>query len=117
MFFICRYRYPDGESYDDLVTRLEPVIMELERTRSTIVIVCHQGVMRCLMAYLLDRDFDELPYLDVPLHHLYKITPHACGYEVEDIDFNIPSNEYIRSKERKKSSVVQPPKVEPNYSY
>ncbi|KAG8147691.1 hypothetical protein E2320_022376, partial [Naja naja] len=26
-----RYRYPKGESYEDLVQRLEPVIMELER--------------------------------------------------------------------------------------
>ena len=25
------YRYPGGESYEDLVARLEPVIMELER--------------------------------------------------------------------------------------
>ena len=25
------YRYPSGESYEDLVARLEPVIMELER--------------------------------------------------------------------------------------
>jgi len=105
-----RYRYPDGESYDDLVTRLEPVIMELERTRSTIVIVCHQAVMRCLMAYLLDRDFDELPYLDVPLHHLFKVTPHACGYEVEDIEFKIPSNEYKRPNERKTSSFTGAPK-------
>ncbi|XP_063726676.1 6-phosphofructo-2-kinase/fructose-2,6-bisphosphatase-like [Symsagittifera roscoffensis] len=101
-----KYRYPDGESYDDLVTRLEPVIMELERTRSTIVIVCHQAVMRCLMAYLLNRSFDELPYLDVPLHHLFKITPTAYGYEAEDINLNVPSNEYTNSRERRKKSSV-----------
>ena len=28
------YRYPGGESYEDLVARLEPVIMELERFES-----------------------------------------------------------------------------------
>ena len=36
------YRYPMGESYYDLVIRLEPVIMELERSENVLV-VCHQG--------------------------------------------------------------------------
>eukprot|EP00063_Salmo_salar_P027598 XP_014002433.1 PREDICTED: 6-phosphofructo-2-kinase/fructose-2,6-bisphosphatase isoform X2 [Salmo salar] len=49
-----RYRYPKGESYEDLVHRLEPVIMELER-QENVLVVCHQAVMRCLLAYLLDK--------------------------------------------------------------
>jgi len=32
------YRYPRGESYEDLVARLEPVIMELERQENVLVI-------------------------------------------------------------------------------
>ncbi len=39
------YRYPRGESYEDLVARLEPVIMELERQDTTLV-VAHQAVIR-----------------------------------------------------------------------
>ncbi|CAH7683224.1 histidine phosphatase superfamily [Phakopsora pachyrhizi] len=35
------YRYRGGESYRDVVVRLEPVIMELER-QENILIVCHQ---------------------------------------------------------------------------
>ncbi|KAL5457516.1 hypothetical protein EMCRGX_G034782 [Ephydatia muelleri] len=56
------YRYPRGESYEDLVHRLEPVIMELERQQNVLVI-CHQAVMRCILAYFLDKDIKELPYL------------------------------------------------------
>jgi broad specificity phosphatase PhoE len=48
------YRYPGGESYADLVQRIEPVIMELERQESVLV-VCHQAVMRCILAYFLDK--------------------------------------------------------------
>ncbi|KAG8182976.1 hypothetical protein JTE90_013426 [Oedothorax gibbosus] len=32
------YRYPRGESYEDLVARLEPVIMELERQENVLVV-------------------------------------------------------------------------------
>ncbi|XP_053935954.1 6-phosphofructo-2-kinase/fructose-2,6-bisphosphatase isoform X4 [Cuculus canorus] len=48
------YRYPKGESYEDLVQRLEPVIMELER-QENVLVICHQAVMRCLLAYFLDK--------------------------------------------------------------
>uniref|UniRef100_A0A3Q2D3X6 6-phosphofructo-2-kinase/fructose-2,6-bisphosphatase 2 n=1 Tax=Cyprinodon variegatus TaxID=28743 RepID=A0A3Q2D3X6_CYPVA len=50
------YRYPGGESYQDLVQRLEPVIMELER-QGNVLVICHQAVMRCLLAYFLDKGF------------------------------------------------------------
>lgn len=42
------------QSYEDLVHRLEPVIMELER-QENVLVVCHQAVMRCLLAYFLDK--------------------------------------------------------------
>ncbi|XP_048652643.1 6-phosphofructo-2-kinase/fructose-2,6-bisphosphatase 1 isoform X3 [Marmota marmota marmota] len=76
-----RYRYPKGESYEDLVQRLEPVIMELER-QENVLVICHQAVMRCLLAYFLDKSSDELPYLKCPLHTVLKLTPVAyeCGH-------------------------------------
>jgi broad specificity phosphatase PhoE len=42
------------QSYQDLVQRLEPVIMELER-QGNVLVICHQAVMRCLLAYFLDK--------------------------------------------------------------
>lgn len=48
------YRYPRGESYEDLVVRLEPVIMELER-QGNVLVVTHQAVLRCILAYFLDK--------------------------------------------------------------
>ena len=38
---------PGGESYRDVVTRLEPCIMELER-QENILIIAHQAILRCL---------------------------------------------------------------------
>ena len=78
------YRYPQGESYQDLVARLEPCIMELER-RSNILVICHQAVARCLLAYFLNKSSDELPYLEVPLHTVFKLTTRGYGCDIEEI--------------------------------
>ncbi|EPY74341.1 hypothetical protein CB1_002101001 [Camelus ferus] len=76
------YRYPGGESYQDLVQRLEPVIMELER-QGNVLVISHQAVMRCLLAYFLDKGADELPYLRCPLHTIFKLTPVAYVHLVD----------------------------------
>lgn len=46
------------QSYEDLVHRLEPVIMELER-QENVLVICHQAIMRCLLAYFLDKSAGE----------------------------------------------------------
>ncbi|CAM4566825.1 unnamed protein product [Leuciscus chuanchicus] len=82
------YRYPSGESYQDLVQRVEPLIMELER-QENVLVICHQAVMRCLLAYFLDKSADEMPYLKCPLHTVLKLTPVAYGCKVESISLNV----------------------------
>ncbi|CAH0555930.1 unnamed protein product [Brassicogethes aeneus] len=91
------YRYPRGESYEDLVARLEPVIMELER-QGNVLVVSHQAVIRCLLAYFLDKSADELPYLQVPLHTIIKLTPVAYGCRVEHIKLPIEAVDTHRAK-------------------
>ncbi|XP_011300468.1 6-phosphofructo-2-kinase/fructose-2,6-bisphosphatase 1 isoform X1 [Fopius arisanus] len=97
------YRYPRGESYEDLVARLEPVIMELER-QGNVLVVTHQAVLRCLLAYFLDKSAvtlkftDELPYLQVPLHTIMKLTPVAYGCKVERIRLPIDAVDTHRPK-------------------
>ncbi|XP_031637687.1 6-phosphofructo-2-kinase/fructose-2,6-bisphosphatase isoform X3 [Contarinia nasturtii] len=91
------YRYPRGESYEDLVARLEPVIMELER-QGNVLVVSHQAVLRCLLAYFLDKPAEELPYLEVPLHTIIKLTPVAYGCKVEHIKLPIEAVDTHRPK-------------------
>lgn len=74
-----RYRYPRGESYEDVITRLEPIILGLERERTPVLVVAHQAVIRALYAYLLDRPASECPRIDVPLHTVLELTPTAYG--------------------------------------
>jgi len=91
------YRYPKGESYADLVARLEPVIMELEK-QENILVIAHQAVARCLLAYFLDKPSEELPYLKVPLHTVLKLTPYAYGCKVEPIKLDVPAVDTYREK-------------------
>lgn len=76
-----RYRYPGGgESYMDLIHRIKPVVIELERQRDTVMIVGHQAVLRTLIGYFINSPKHTLPHLDVPLHTVFKLTPtpHGC---------------------------------------
>ncbi|XP_063704058.1 6-phosphofructo-2-kinase/fructose-2,6-bisphosphatase [Culicoides brevitarsis] len=91
------YRYPRGESYEDLVVRLEPVMMELER-QGNVLVVSHQAVLRCVLAYFLDKSADDLPYLKVPLHTIIKLTPVAYGCKVEHITLPVDAVDTHRPK-------------------
>ncbi|MDP2435074.1 MAG: 6-phosphofructo-2-kinase/fructose-2,6-bisphosphatase [archaeon] len=73
------YRYPRGESYIDVIQRLEPVIFELERQRNPVLVIGHQAVLRCLFAYFLEKDASDCPYLPIPLHTVIEIEPKAYG--------------------------------------
>ncbi len=74
-----RYRYPRGESYLDVIQRLEPVIVEMERRREPVVVVAHQAVVRCLYAYFTNQTLEECPRIEVPLHTIIELVPKAYG--------------------------------------
>ncbi|KAJ2780673.1 Fructose-2,6-bisphosphatase [Coemansia javaensis] len=91
------FRYRGGESYRDVVLRLEPVIMELERQQN-IMIVSHQAVLRCIYAYFLDIGPEELPYLKIPLHTVMKLTWTAYGCDVQMYKIDIDAVDTHRAK-------------------
>jgi broad specificity phosphatase PhoE len=78
-----RYRYPRGESYEDVIQRLDPMIIQLERQRSPVLLIGHQAVLRALYAYLMDRPPSECPRLEIPLHTVIELTPTAYGCKEE----------------------------------
>ena len=71
--------------------------MELER-QSNVLVVSHQAVLRCILAYYLDKSRDELPYLNVPLHSVVKLTPIAYGCKMETIKFDVKAVDTYRAK-------------------
>ncbi len=79
------YRYPRGESYQDVIHRIDPVVLEIERQRTPVLVIAHQAVLRALFAYFTSVPPERSPYSDMPLHTVIKLTPHAYGCGIETI--------------------------------
>ena len=47
-----KYRYPRGESYLDVIQRLDSFIHELERQTDPVVVVGHQGILRLFLVLI-----------------------------------------------------------------
>ena len=79
------YRYPRGESYLDVISRLDPLIQELESYQEPVLIVGHQGVLRLIYAYFMGMDRADACTASIPLNTVIKLTPltHTCEEERE----------------------------------
>jgi 6-phosphofructo-2-kinase len=72
-----QYRYPGpgGEGYLDVINRLRPVIVELERMTDHCLLITHRSVARVLLAYFMGLRRDQVADLDCPLGMLYSLEP------------------------------------------
>jgi broad specificity phosphatase PhoE len=84
-----RYRYPRGESYEDVVQRLDPLIAELERHTEPLLIVGHQAVLRVLYAYVIGEPRDNCPFLSIPLHTVIELVPTAYGCDERRFELDV----------------------------
>ena len=77
------YRYPRGESYLDMIHRLDTMVHEMERHREPLLIVAHQGILRLLYAYLMGLSREEAPYVSIPLNTVIRLQPktYSCDEE------------------------------------
>ena len=73
------YRYPRGESYLDLIARVDPLVHELESYEEPLLVVSHQATLRILYAYLTNRPRADAPKIAIPLHTLIKVTWDGWG--------------------------------------
>jgi broad specificity phosphatase PhoE len=71
------YRYPRGESYLDVIARLEPIIIEMERHEEPLLIVAHQGILRIIYAFYMGLSRSEAPYVSIPLNTVVELIPGA----------------------------------------
>ncbi|KAI0393307.1 bifunctional 6-phosphofructo-2-kinase/fructose-2,6-bisphosphate 2-phosphatase [Xylariaceae sp. FL0594] len=97
------YRWPGlgGEGYVDLIVRLRPLIVELERTTDHLVLITHRAVVRVLITYFLGIQRDDLGEIQLPKDTVYcfDIEPYGISlrpftYRPETGTFNqIPNSD------------------------
>ena len=68
------YRYPNGESYADIDKRLQIIYKSIDQSNQDILIIAHQAVLRVLISNYIKRNINEIPYIEVSLNTVYKIT-------------------------------------------
>ena len=82
------YRYPGvgGESYFDVIERIRPVIIELERQRRSLLVVTHLAVLRCIYAYFTGTETEKIPYIPMKMHQIVELTPGPFGCRIKLIN-------------------------------
>eukprot|EP00127_Corallochytrium_limacisporum_P005123 Clim_evm29s199 gene=Clim_evmTU29s199 len=74
------YRYPQGgESYVDLMERVRPIIVELEREDRPVVVIAHQDVLAVIYAYFRDIPVAKIPDIRIPKNTVHRLTPSHGG--------------------------------------
>ncbi|KIW27023.1 uncharacterized protein PV07_06804 [Cladophialophora immunda] len=85
------HRFPRAESYHDVAVRLEPIILELEREQSDLLIIAHESVLRVLYGYLMACNAADIPFLSFPRDEIIEIIPASYNNEAKRIKIpNLP---------------------------
>ena len=110
------HRFPGGESYRDLVKRLESVVVDLEQQVIPTLVVSHVSVLQVLIAYFRNSPVEKCMEIEVPLHTVMKFTPARGGGWSESIHPLSPiDNETTITKITSESEISQV-SSEGNYS-
>jgi hypothetical protein len=86
-------RFPGGESYRDLIKRLESVVVDLEQQVIPTLVVSHVSCLQVLIAYFRTSPVEKCMEIEVPLHTVLKFTPARGGGWTESQHFLCPADD------------------------
>ncbi|KAF2180189.1 bifunctional 6-phosphofructo-2-kinase/fructose-2,6-bisphosphate 2-phosphatase [Zopfia rhizophila CBS 207.26] len=89
-----RYPGPGGEGYLDIINRIRPVIVELERMTDHCLLVTHRSIARVLLAYFQGLKQEDIADLDCPLGILYQMEPKPYGVEFKAWRYNPEDDDF-----------------------
>ena len=70
-----------GESYKDIIIRVKPFILEMEKATNPILVISHNAITRVIYAYLMNIHPEKIPFFDIPLHTIIKLEPNESNYK------------------------------------
>ncbi|WBW71345.1 6-phosphofructo-2-kinase [Schizosaccharomyces osmophilus] len=88
-----------GESYLDVVHRLQPIIVELERCSGNVLVIAHRVVSNILMTYFLNYSPEEIIDVGLPLHTLYCIESDRYSTVCKFFNYDPEQRSFVRVSE------------------
>lgn len=68
--------------------RIDSVVQAL-LTKTDVLVVSHQAVLRCIMAYFTGSQPESIPYINVPLHTLLIVRSYGYDFQIETIPMKV----------------------------
>lgn len=72
-------RFPGGECYGDLTSRLESVVVDIEQQVGPVLAVSHVSILQVLVAYFRGTPVESCTSIALPLNTVLKFTPSKGG--------------------------------------
>lgn len=79
------YSWPGGESYRQMIIRLESIFVKIKQSEIPIVIVAHQAVCRAIYAYLINIEPEKCIEIDIMSHTIYKFEYNSNHPQVTEL--------------------------------
>ncbi len=81
------YRFPKGESYADVINRIEMVLHQIERHNGPMLLILKENVLKCLYGYFAFegdvKNTENIPNIKLPKHTIIEFIPEAYGFQKE----------------------------------
>jgi len=89
-------RFPGGECYGDLTSRLESVVVDIEQQVGPVLVVSHVSVLQVLVAYFRNTPVEDCTSIALPLNTVLKFTPAKGGgwQESQQLVLHSPSSSH-----------------------
>jgi 6-phosphofructo-2-kinase / fructose-2,6-biphosphatase 3 len=78
-----------------LLKRVDGVVQAL-LINTDVLVVSHQAVLRCIMAYFMGSKHEDVPYINVPLHSLLIVRSFGYDFKVETVSMQIECVDTMR---------------------
>jgi len=89
-----RCHFPGGESYMDVIKRLESLLIDVEMCTQPVLIVSHVTTLQLLMAYFKGVPVEEAWQMPVPQNTVLEVIPTSGGsFQYEEHNFDMPKPE------------------------
>lgn len=97
-------RFPGGESYSDLINRLESVIIDMEQHLGPTVVVSHVSVLQVLVSYFRSTPVTECTGIEIPMGTVLKFVPLRGGGWLESHQKLVPE---MQEQDHSEESILE----------